>query len=45
MLNAELRSRSKKLYEKKMRDEIKPTEVLHCFVHGDKESTFLQMSK
>ena len=43
LLNEELRNRSKKLYDDRKKEEVKPLKILKCFVHGRK--TVLEMSK
>jgi hypothetical protein len=43
LLNEELRNRSKKLYDERKKQEVKPLKILKCFVHGRK--TVLEMSK
>jgi hypothetical protein len=33
------------LYERKMKEEVKPMEFVQCCVHGDEGAPWMQMSK
>jgi hypothetical protein len=43
LLNKTIRNRSRKMYEQRKKEEIKPMKILNCFVHEKK--TVLEMSK
>jgi hypothetical protein len=44
LLNPGPAFRSKMLYEKKMKEEVIPMEVVRCHVHNKKKPTFLKLS-
>jgi hypothetical protein len=44
-LNEPMRKRSRRLYEARKREEVKPVELLRCPIHQEKCKTVLKMSK